>query len=232
MLSLLIKTLGLVSIVLSLVLVYLFFKVYSTQRSVILLGLPLGFLFLSVSFIFLGIHLFFYTIIDTFSSSVMWLRVTTQTCGYSFIALSYFLSGHSQKRTTHNLSSLAIGSILLIASVFGVLLAIYPSGLVSVYSYNLLFTVANLCLISYILFFIIRRLESATENIALLISAPVAFAFLWLGQFSFLITKLDGGDASLIGSQIAPIIGLTILIRIYYLNSKRCHVPVDDQQTQ
>ncbi len=192
-----------------------------------MLGLPLGFLFLAISHIFLGVHLFAYTIIDTFSSSIMWLRVVTQTLGFTLIALSYFLSGRSQKETKQNISSVALGSLVLIIGVFSFLLLIYPAGLTSVYSYNMLFTVTNIGLLSYILFFIIKRLELATENIATLISAPVAFAFIWLGQFSFLIYKLDSGQASLIGSQIAMIVGLAIFIRIYYLNSKRCSDIVD-----
>jgi hypothetical protein len=157
----------------------------------------------------------------------MWLRVVTQTLGFTLIALSYFLSGRSQKETKQNISSVALGSLVLIIGVFSFLLLIYPAGLTSVYSYNMLFTVINIGLLTYILFFIIKRLELATENIATLISAPVAFAFIWLGQFSFLIYKLDSGQASLIGSQIAMIVGLAIFIRIYYLNSKRCYDIVD-----
>ncbi|MCL4429502.1 MAG: hypothetical protein M1540_06370 [Candidatus Bathyarchaeota archaeon] len=151
----------------------------------------------------------------------MWLRVATQTAGFALITFSYFLSGRSQKATRHNLLAIALWAIVLVICAFGFLLAINPSVIASVYSYNLLFTLVNLGLLSYIVFFIIRKLELATEGISGLISAPVAFAFIWLGQFSFLIYKLDGGQVALIGSQIAAIIGLALFIRIYYLTSKK-----------
>jgi hypothetical protein len=223
------KSLGVLSIILSLVLVYLFFKVYRLQRSVILLGLPLGFLFLTVSFSLLGVHLFaFTTIIDSFTSSIMWFRVVTQTLGFTLIALSYFFSGQSQKETKHNISLIALCSFVSILCIFGVLLILYPAGLFSIYSYTTLFTIANIGLLSYIIFFILRRLAFIKENFDVLASTIVAFGFIWLGQYSFLICKLDYSDVSLLGSQFAPIIGLALFIRVYYLTSKRCHQQFDD----
>jgi hypothetical protein len=229
MLSTLIQLLGIVTIVLSMVLTVLFFKVYQLQRSVIVLGLPIGFMFLTISFCFLGVHLIFYTVINTFSSSLMWLRVATQTAGFALIASSYYLSGRSQNPPKHNLLPIALWSIVLVLCGFGFLLAINPAGLASIYTNNELFTIVNLALLSYIIFFIIKKLEATTEVISGLISTPVAFSFIWLGQFLFLIWKLDGGagQAALIGSQITPIIGLILLIRLYYLINKRCYQVLD-----
>ncbi len=229
-LDLLIRLLGIVSIALSSTLVYLFIKIYKSQRSVILLGLPLGFLFLAISYVLLGIHLMLSnnSIITAISSSLMWLRVVTATLGFALIAISYFLSGKSTGGIAkHNFVTISIWSIISVISILGVLLLINPSGLASIYSFNELFTIANLALLSYILFFIVRNLEMA-DHASNLISAPLAFAFIWLGQFSFLMWKLDGGGyASLIGSQIAPIIGLALFIRMYYVISRRRYQPVD-----
>jgi hypothetical protein len=159
----------------------------------------------------------------------MWLRVATQTWGFTLIASSYFLSGRSQKETKHRFLAISLWSIISVICIFGLLLVINPTGLSSVYSINAIFTLTNIALLTYIIFFIIRKLELANGGVSGLISAPVAFAFLWLGQFSFFIWKLDGnsGDAALIGSQIAPLIGLILFIRMYYLTSKRCREPVD-----
>ena len=229
----LIQVLGVVSILLVLPLVYLFFNVYRFQRSVILLGLPLGFFFIAMSYIFLGIHLLD-TAVSTFSSSLMWLRVVTQTWGFTLIASSYFLSNRSQNGPKHRFLSIAFWSIVIVICAFGLLMVINPTGISSVYNVNGVFTAANIGLLTYIIFFIIRRLELSKGGIAGLISAPVAFAFLWLGQFSFLIWKLDGnsGNAALVGSQIAPLIGLVLFIRIYYLTSKRCNAQFDCEQAQ
>ncbi len=210
---------GVVSIVLALALVYLFFKVYRLEQSTFLLGLPFGFLFLAVSYIFLGVHLA-YTSVDTFSSSLMWLRVVTQTWGYALIAASYFLSTRSQKGTGRNLFAISVLSFVSIFFAFGLLLIFNPAGLSVVYSANELFTVTNLCLIGYIIFFLVRKLELANGGVSGLTSAPLAFAFLWIGEFSYLLWEFDRGMAALVGSQIARVIALVLFIRIYYLTSK------------
>ena len=233
--SLLIQILGATSILLVLPLVYLFFKIYRLQRNVILLGMPLGFFFIAMSYIFLGLHLLnSQVIINTFSSSLMWLRVVTQTWGFTLIASSYFLAGRSKNGPKHRFLSIASWSIIAVVCAFGLLMIINPPGISSVYTVNVMFSAANIALLTYIIFFIIRKLELSNGSISGLISAPVAFAFLWLGQFSFLIWKLDGnsGDAAIVGSQIAPIIGLLLFIRIYYMTSKRCYQTDDGKQAQ
>ena len=102
-LELLIRLLGIVSVVLSLAILFLFIKVYRLQRSVILFGLPLGFFFLAVSYFLLAVHLIYTSsVITDFSSILMWLRVVSQTIGFTLIAVSYFLSGKSKGTTTRS----------------------------------------------------------------------------------------------------------------------------------
>ncbi len=224
--------LGIISIIIALPLVYLFFKVYRTQRSIFLLGLPFGFLLLSFSYLFLGIHLA-YPNIQVFSVSLMWLRVITQTSGFGLIAFSYFFSNKTQKSTKYSLLTISLALIAAISLLFGSLVIINPPGLSSIYSFNQIFTFVNLGLLSYIILFLIRKLElsSGNGNISGLISAPLAFAALWLGQFSFLIWDIDGSEAALFGSQIARIASLVMFIRIYYLASKEAP-PIDSEQTK
>jgi len=100
-----------------------------------------------------------------------------------------------------------------------------PPGSPAVYSANVIFTVANLFLISYVLYFISRKLELSSGSVSGLVSAPLAFGLLWLGQFSFLLWDIDGGgEASLISSQVARVISLALFIRIYYLAGKESAV--------
>jgi hypothetical protein len=91
---------GIVTIPVVIALSYLFFKVYRYQRSITLLGIPVGFLFLTISYVFLGAHLV-YPAMDPISSSLMWLRVATQTWGFTLIAASYFMANRTQKITKH-----------------------------------------------------------------------------------------------------------------------------------
>lgn len=213
-------TLGAISVVLASVLFYLFLKVYRTQRSLYLLAVPTGFLFLTISYFFLFLHLL-YPYVLTLSPSLMWVRVVTQTWGFTLIALSYFLSNKMQKTTRHTILDISGWSIAAVICIFGFLMLLSPTGLYGIYFDNILFTVANLFLLSYILFFITRKFEHTSGSVSGLASAPLAFALLWLGQFCFLVWDLDGGgEASLISSQVARVLSLVLFIRIYYLASE------------
>ena len=177
------------AVALALTLVYLFSKIYKTKHSLFLLGLPLGFFFLASSYFFLGIHLIDLTFqnVNNLSSSLMWLRVVTQTIGFALIASSYLFVGKYQNTTKQSYLVILSSSTALILIIFGFLFVINPSGIASVYSDNDLFTVVNLALLSYIILFLIRKLQLTNRGVSALISGPAAFTFLWIGQFSFLV---------------------------------------------
>ncbi len=168
----------------------------------------------------------------TLSTSLMWVRVVTQTWGFTLIALSYFLSNRAPKTTKHTIIDISVWSIVAVIFIFGLLMLLNPPGSPSVYSENVIFTVANLFLLSYILVFITRKFELTSGSASGLVSAPLAFALLWLGQFCFLLWDVDGGgEASLISSQVTRVISLVIFIRIYYQVSKESTV-FEEQQTK
>jgi hypothetical protein len=207
---------GLISTILSLFLVYLFFKVYRLQRLIHLLGLPLGFLFLALSQIFLETHLF-YESVDSWSSSLMWLRVITQTGGFFLIAFSYYFGGRLQKTAKYDLQTLALTAIISVICIFGLLVTIHPLGLTSIYQVNDYFTLVNLGLLSYMLIRLTIQLISANNKNYSVISSIIAFAVLWIGQFCFLVWDLFEGEAVLLLSQVLRIVGLALFIRIFYL---------------
>jgi len=211
---------GIVTIPVAIALVCLFFKVYRYQRSLTLLGLPVGFLFLAISYIFLGAHLVYPTL-DSFSSSLMWLRIATQTWGFTLIAASYFMSNRAHKTTKHSFLALSLWSIVAVVCIFALLLVINPAGLTSVYADNIVFTIANLGLLSYITFCLFRKLDLTTGKVSALVGAIVAFGLLWLGQFSFLLWDLNGGGiACLFSLEITSLASIVLFIFIYYQASK------------
>ncbi len=220
---------------LSLTLVYLFFRIYNTRRSIFLLGLPFGFFFLMVSSIFLTVHLIDLTSSSTanisiFSSSIMWLRVVTQTVGFILIALSYLSAGRYQNTTKRSYMIILSGTGALIFTFFMLLMLVNPTGLESVYSDNDIFAVINVVLLSYIIFFLIRKMQVQKIKISDFILAPVAFVIFWLGQFSFLLFSFaQGGDAALVGSQVARLVSLALFIKIYYDASKETSTDANDQ---
>ncbi len=222
---------GIVTIPIAIALSYLFFKVYRYQRSITLLGLPVGFLFLTISYVFLGAHLV-YPAMDPISSSLMWLRVATQTWGFTLIAASYFMANRTQKITKHSYLALSLWSIVAVVCIFALLLVINPVGLSSVYADNGLFTAANLGLLTYIMFCLIRKIKLTTGKVSSLVGAPIAFGLLWLGQLSFLLWDLNnGGTVCLFGSEVTRLVSLALFILIYYQASKEVSA-IDKYETK
>ena len=222
-------------IALALALVCLFFKVYNRKRSIFLLGLPFGFFFLMLSYVFLGLYLVDLTFesVNPLSSLIMWLRVIIQTIGFALIAFSYFSAGRYQNITKYTYSIILIGSMGLVFSLFGALYFVNPSDLASVYTDINLFSIVNIALLSYVILFLSRKLQLSSRRVSGLTSAPLAFACLWLGQLSLLIYALaGGGDAALLGSQVARVVGLALFLRMYYLASKERSTDAGEQTEQ
>lgn len=193
---------------------------YKQKHLTFLLGIPFGFLFLSVSHFFLGIHMINLTFYDisAFSSTIMWVRVVTQTIGFSLITLSYFVASWYQGTSKRSYLVILICTILLILGVFGFLaLLSKPLDLVAIYASNRIFTIVNLVLLSMVTVFLFRKIKFKNGKAQILLSAPLGFFCFWLGQFVFLVYSLVIHDtAVLIGSQIVRIVGFALFVQIYY----------------
>ncbi len=122
--------------------------------------------------------------------------------------------------TKQKFASISLWSLVGIICVFGLLLIINPTGLQTVYSINEIFSIVDLGLLIYVVAFLVRKLELSNGGVSGLISAPLAFAFLGLGEVSFLIWSIDSSMTALVLSQIARVLGLLLFIRIYYLARK------------
>jgi hypothetical protein len=197
--------------------------------------MPFGFFFLLLSSFFLDVHLIALISqnVSPFSSSIMWVRVVTQTIGFVLVAFSYLFAGRFQNTTKRSYLVILSGMIALIFGAFIILFLANPSGLVSVYSINEIFAMINLALLSYILLFLVRKLQLIKLKVSDLIIAPIAFLALWLGQFSFLVFSFaGGGNLALVGSQIARVVGLALFIQIYYQASKETSNYAPEQTKQ
>jgi hypothetical protein len=225
-------------IALALTLVYLSFKVCNTKRSIYLLGLPFGFFFLMTSYIFLGLHLVDLTTssiqdITPLSSSLMWLRVVTQTIGIGLIAFLYIFASRYQHVTKTSYLLILAGSTVLILGAFGALYFFNPSNIASVYTDTNLFSLLNIVLLSFITCLLVRKVQLTSNKHSGVLTAPVAFFCLWLGQLFFLIFGYAGGGVvALIASQIARVASLALFIRIYYVANKEVSSYAGEQTEQ
>jgi|WetSurMetagenome_2_1015567.scaffolds.fasta_scaffold27301_3 hypothetical protein len=212
--------LAVLSSILAVALSYLFFKTYRLQHSAFLLGLPVGFLFLAISSIFTCLFLVYGSL--AISSTFFWIRLLTRTIGFAFIVFSYAFSNSTIGMTRNAFVGILLASI---ASVLLVLVAIFLTPpnleLPSVYVVDEYFRITNMFFLGYIIYFLIHKLETATGEVSKLVSAPIAFAILWISQFSTFIWGVDGSLTAFVAGQAMQVIAYAMFLRIYLLTSKR-----------
>jgi hypothetical protein len=204
---------------LAIVLSYLFLKAYRIQHSVFLLGLPVGFLFLALSSIFTGFFLVYGSL--AISSTFFWLRLLTRTIGFAFIVFSYAFSNSSIAMTKKAFVGILLTSIASVLLILLAILLVPPYlELPSVQTVDEYFRITNLFFLGYIIYFLIHKLETATGEVSKLVSAPIAFAILWISQFSTFIWGIDGSLVAFVAGQVMQVVAYAMFLRIYLLTSK------------
>jgi hypothetical protein len=200
-----------VSVVLALVVIYFFFKAYRLRRSVFLLGLPLGFSFLAASYVFLAMFLLYS------NGFFLWLRLVAESYGFAFIAFSYYFSSNPERTAKYFLVLISVASFVSVLLLLGVLVVVPPFlTLPAVRTVGEAFRLANLVFLGYVIYYLVRKLESSREAISSLVWAPLAFSLLWLAQFSMLIWGVDGSQTAFVAAHAARLASLILFIRIYY----------------
>lgn len=210
-----------VSAVLALTLVYFFSKAYRLTRFIHLIGLPIGFSFLASSYIFLGMSLLYEN--DVAGSELfLLLRLITQSFGFVFVAFTYYFSSKSEKSTKYLLSIISVASVISILLVFGALMFSPP--FMEVPPVNVCdecFRIMNLVFLGYVIYYLVKHLESLHEAISGLIWTPLAFSLLWLAQYSLLIWGIDGSQTAFVFAHVVRLASLTLFIRIYCSSGRR-----------
>jgi len=208
-----------VSAGLALALVFYSYKAFRVTRSSYLFGLPAGFLFLSSSYFLLGLVLLYENNV-TASELFLWLRLITQTYGFAFLSLCYYFSSKPDKE---NPGCRSFFRLVLFASIISILLLLgalmfTPSLLSSISTdvAGVYFRMGNLSFLGFIIYHLVRRMESRHEVIGDLILTCFAFVLFWLEQYSLLIWGLDGSGTAFLAAHGARLTALMLFIYIYY----------------
>jgi hypothetical protein len=212
----------LVSVALALFLVFSFLRAYLLRRSVHLLGLPIGFSLLALSYYSLGMSLLYEDNV-AISEPFMWLRFVTQSAGFVLVGLAYYFSSRATNMEEAPGERVS-GSLVLFVSVTSILLLIgflvvlhLFLGLPSVGCVDECFTVVNLIVLGYVVYHLVKHLMLFLGKTAGLVWAPTAFSIMWLGQYSLLIWDIDGSETALVLAHAARLAALILLIRIYWI---------------
>jgi hypothetical protein len=225
------------SLLFSLIISWHFFRSYRFSGFGYLLGLPVGFVFLALSFLFEHLNLI-YSNDNSIYPVFFWIQLALQSEALALIALSYRFKGRntggyyaydinflpskqiSAARTFAKAKELVSGSLpmIMIAIPFTVPISelvsdpdFNYSGLADLSFFMRLY---NMTILGYIFINSIISLVKAA-NIKLLY-IPAAFALLWLEQYTLMITYIDNSVFAFVGSIMVRLAGLTLFIYIVY----------------
>jgi hypothetical protein len=231
-----------VSISLSFVISWHFFRSYRLSGFGYLLGLPVGFVAIAISFVFEHLSLI-YANDSSWYPVFFWIQLTLQSEALVLIALSYRFKNRSADYNNDDRDNLIlpkrlhqINASIRVRQIFGdslsMLMVTVPfivpiaelvwgpnfnySGLADLSFFMRLY---NMAILGYIFTSAVLSLVKAA-NIKLLY-IPAAFALLWLEQYSLMITYFDNSVIAFIGSTIVRLAGLGLFSYVMYTATLR-----------
>jgi len=201
-----------VSAILCFVLLRFMIKPYRTTGEGRYLGLPLGFAFLGVSYIFMGFALYFESFI--FVDDLKWLQLFTQAYAFAFLAATYYFSKKPPERTRLWWDITYAG--LIFAVVVSYLVVFEPPmfGLPSYKTVDEYFRLFNIVCLAYISIHTLRSHVSQPDPKTIWI--PISYLLLGFSQYSSLIWSLDSSFTAYVGAHFLRLSGLLIFLFVVY----------------
>jgi hypothetical protein len=212
-----------------------FFRSYRFSGFGYLLGLPIGFAVLGVSFVFEQLSLI-YQANSVLYHLFFWIQLAVQSEAFALIALSYMLKNriHTKASTTyldpssllvhHNVSTKARDLFISILPMVAISIALTVTmsallvrpflNYVELTDLSFVMRIFDMIILGYIFKVTTASLVKAA-NLKLLY-IPAAFACLWLSQYSLLITYFDNSSIAFIGTVSARLAGLALFVYAMY----------------
>ncbi len=203
-----------VSAVLALILVRFMIKPYRMTGDIRYLGVPLGFAFLAISYVFMGASLYFSDLMIV--KNLQWLQLFTGAYAFIFLALTYYFSDKTYERRTYLLfqALFSLSLLVLFTMLLAVVLMPLPFVLQNYKKVDEYFRIFNMSLALYITLYTLRRhiRRPASETIL----APLGYALLAFSQYSFLIWSLDSSFSAFVGAHILRLASLLVFLFMTY----------------
>jgi len=176
-------------------------------------GLPLGFAFLGVSYIFMA------TALSSSDPSLVeemkWLQIFTQAHAFAFLAVTYYFSKRPLKQNTRILWQILF-SILIVGLISSYLIVfVHPPFMLPSYkTVDEYFRGFNIIFASYISVYTLRSHASKPDPKTIL--APLGYVLLAFSQYSSLIWSLDTSLSALVGAYIIRLTSLLVFLFVSY----------------
>jgi hypothetical protein len=176
-------------------------------------GLPFGFAFLGLSYVFMAIA--FSSNLSHFPEEMKWVGLFSEAYAFAFLALTYHFSGKSYERNAR-LWWQSIFSALMVIMIISFVIVFAPP-VVTLPTYqdaDRYISGLEIVLVSYIVVYTLRNHASKPDPKT--IWAPIGYALLAFAEYSSLIWSLDSSFSALVGAYLIRITGLLIFLYISY----------------
>jgi hypothetical protein len=200
-----------VSAILCFVLLKYMITPYRVTRETRYIGLPLGFAFLGVSYLFMGFAYYFETFL--FVEEIKWLQLFTQAYAFVFLAATYYFSKSSKRKNIW--WNITYAGLVLVAIISYVIIFEPPMlGLPNYKTVDEYFRLFNILCISYI--FVHTLISHLSKPDPKTFWIPLSYLLLAFGQYSSLIWSLETVFVANVGAHILRIAGLTVFVFVVY----------------
>lgn len=177
------------------------------------IGLPFGFAFLGVSYLFMAIG--FSSNLSHFPEEMKWVGLFFEAYAFAFLALTYYFSGKPYERNAR-LRWQSIFSALIVAMAISFVIVFAPPVLTlpTYQDADRYISFLEIVLASYIVVYTLRNHASKPDPKT--IWAPIGYALLAFAEYSSLIWSLDSSFSALVGAYLIRITGLLVFLYISY----------------
>ena len=200
-----------VSAVLCFVLVKFMLKPYEFTREGRYLGLPLGFAFLGISEVLLGIGIFIEI------NEIRLIALISRTFAYIFLVVTYYFSKKPRKYS-HVIWNMTFSLIVVILAATSFIMLNGSIGFNQPLNPSIYFRIFSLICVGYICIHTLRSHIQNPERDTIWI--PIGFILFGISQYSILIWASDAHyvyGVAFTGGWIARLAGLSIFIAVSYL---------------
>lgn len=202
-----------ISAAMTLILVWFMIKPYKMTGESRFLGLPMGFMFLGVSNIFMVVSLLLGE--SSLFGEFRWLQLYTEVYAFVFLAVTYYLSPKTREQRARLLMQV-LTSLLFLVLILVIVVVFLPPMLTfpSVKTAEEYFRFFNMALALYVTFRTLRSHVLKPESETVL--GVLGYALLGFSQYSLLIWSLDSSFSALLGGYVIRIAGLLVFFIVSY----------------
>lgn len=200
-----------IAAILSFVVAYHFYRFYRLSGILYLLGIVIGFSFITFSNLVLATDVWLEFDPGLFNF-VYWMGILSLSYGFSFLAVSYYCKHREEDKVPLLMRISALSAIPLMLVIAVVAILPLTLDLPPYHNMDEYFSAFNMVALGYVFKSTIGSIVDQGKRGFKYI--PAAYAVLWLGQYSAFIYNIDGTTSVFTVQMVANLVGLTLFVGV------------------